>query len=61
MEKGVGPTGLKKIAFPSDNTLVADQIRDKNARFPVPGLKFGVPLYGHPDSRKSMGSVKVFI
>lgn len=56
----MGPTWLKKIASPSDNVLVADQTRDKNARFPVPSLRFGVPLYGRLGSRQSMGSVTVF-
>lgn len=57
----MGPTWLKKIASPSDSTLVADQTMGKNARFPVHGLRFGVPLYGHLDSRQSVGSVTVFI
>lgn len=39
--RAVGPSWLKKMTSPNDNTLVADQTRDANARFPLKGLQIG--------------------
>lgn len=39
--RAVGPSWIKKMTFPNDNTLLADQTRDANARFPLKGLQIG--------------------
>lgn len=37
--RAVVPSWLKKMISPNDNTLVADQTRDANARFPRKDLQ----------------------